>query len=162
MTSYVAIPNGDIDQDSPITQPLMTALRDNPIAIAEGDASVPAGLFPTVLLGTIATTSGSTVTLSGLTLTPYKYLIFEFRGVNTSGSGTRGIAGQDFSSLGAGATNGLVFVMLASGRGWGALGGSIASDIYIRSVGYSTATTSVSITTSAIFSAGSVDVYGVK
>lgn len=41
MTSYVAIPNGDIDQDSPITQPLMTALRDNPIAIAEGDDTAP-------------------------------------------------------------------------------------------------------------------------
>ena len=41
MTSYVAIPNGDTDQDSPITQPLMTALRDNPIAIAEGDDPAP-------------------------------------------------------------------------------------------------------------------------
>jgi len=41
MTTYVPIPNGDIDQDSPITQPLMTALRDNPIAIAEDDASAP-------------------------------------------------------------------------------------------------------------------------
>ncbi len=41
MTSYVAIPNGDIDQDSPITQPLMTALRDNPIAITEGETGAP-------------------------------------------------------------------------------------------------------------------------
>jgi hypothetical protein len=41
MTSYVSIPNGDIDQDSPITQPLMTALRDNPLAISEGDTTAP-------------------------------------------------------------------------------------------------------------------------
>jgi hypothetical protein len=41
MTSYVAIPNGDIDQDSPITQPLMTALRDNPIAITEAAPGAP-------------------------------------------------------------------------------------------------------------------------
>lgn len=41
MTSYVAIPNGDIDQDSPVTQPLMTALRDNPIAITEGAVGAP-------------------------------------------------------------------------------------------------------------------------
>lgn len=41
MTSYTAIPNGDIDQDSPVTQPLMTALRDNPIAMAEGDDPAP-------------------------------------------------------------------------------------------------------------------------
>ena len=40
-TTYVAIPNGDIDQDSPLTQPLLTALRDNPIAITEGASGAP-------------------------------------------------------------------------------------------------------------------------
>jgi hypothetical protein len=41
MTTYTAIPNGDIDQDSPITQPLMTALRDNLLAVQEGDPTAP-------------------------------------------------------------------------------------------------------------------------
>lgn len=41
MTTYTAITNGQIDQDSPITQPLMTALRDNPIALAEGATGAP-------------------------------------------------------------------------------------------------------------------------
>lgn len=41
MTTYTAIPNGNVDQDSPITQPLMTLMRDNPIAIAEGAAAAP-------------------------------------------------------------------------------------------------------------------------
>ncbi len=41
MTTYTAIPNGDIDQDSPVTQPLMTLLRDNPIAISEGSTGAP-------------------------------------------------------------------------------------------------------------------------
>ena len=41
MTTYSTIADGQIDQDSPITQPLMTALRDNPIAIAEGAAGAP-------------------------------------------------------------------------------------------------------------------------
>lgn len=41
MTAYAAIANGDIDQDSPVTQPLMTALRDNPIATAEGSVDAP-------------------------------------------------------------------------------------------------------------------------
>lgn len=41
MTTYTTIPDGDIDQDSPVTQPLMTALRDNPIAIAEGASGAP-------------------------------------------------------------------------------------------------------------------------
>jgi hypothetical protein len=39
--AWTTIPNSDIDQDSPITQTLMTALRDNPIAIANGDAGAP-------------------------------------------------------------------------------------------------------------------------
>lgn len=41
MTTYVTIANTAIDQDSPGTQPLFTALRDNPIAIAEGDTLAP-------------------------------------------------------------------------------------------------------------------------
>jgi len=41
MTSYVTVPNGDIDVDSPVTTDLVTALRDNPIAIAEGSSGSP-------------------------------------------------------------------------------------------------------------------------
>ena len=38
---WTSISNTSIDQDSPITVSLMTALRDNPIAIANGDAGAP-------------------------------------------------------------------------------------------------------------------------
>lgn len=41
MTTYSTITDGQVDQDSPITQPLITALRDNPLAIAEGAAGAP-------------------------------------------------------------------------------------------------------------------------
>jgi hypothetical protein len=41
MTTYTAIPNGDVDQDSPVTQTLVTLLRDNPIAISEGSTDAP-------------------------------------------------------------------------------------------------------------------------
>lgn len=41
MTTYTSIPNGDIDQDSPATQPLFQLLRDNPIAITEGASGAP-------------------------------------------------------------------------------------------------------------------------
>jgi len=41
MTTYTAIPDSDIDPESPATTTLMTRLRDNPLAIAEGDASAP-------------------------------------------------------------------------------------------------------------------------
>lgn len=56
MTSYVSIPNGDIDQDSPITQPLMTALRDNPIAITEGATGAPR-IVGAAMFGTSAGTT---------------------------------------------------------------------------------------------------------
>ena len=41
MTTYTAIPNADIDQDSPLTQTLLTLNRDNPIAMAEGSDNAP-------------------------------------------------------------------------------------------------------------------------
>lgn len=41
MTDYTTIADTEIDQDSPITQPLLTSLRDNPIAITEGSSGAP-------------------------------------------------------------------------------------------------------------------------
>ena len=49
MTTYTTIASTEIDQDSPITQPLMTKLRDNPIAMAEsatGAAVIAQGWCP--------------------------------------------------------------------------------------------------------------------
>lgn len=39
--SYTAIPNGDVDVDSPATTALFSAFRDNPLAINEGTAGAP-------------------------------------------------------------------------------------------------------------------------
>lgn len=41
MVEFTDIPITDLDPLSPVTQPLMTALRDNPISIAEGDVTAP-------------------------------------------------------------------------------------------------------------------------
>ncbi len=41
MTTYTAIPDTDIDPESPITTGLMTKLRNNPIAITEGASGAP-------------------------------------------------------------------------------------------------------------------------
>jgi len=60
MTTYVPIPNGDIDQDSPITQPLVTALRDNPIAITEEASGAPK------IMRKAKAASGATSTFSNL------------------------------------------------------------------------------------------------
>lgn len=121
MTSYTAIPNGDIDQDSPITQPLMTALRDNPIAMAEGDdpaprilgeaagrdSSVAARRLPvaTVAAGSVASSQGQgavTGTISTTSLTnvvAYTYTIRSYSGTlrfsvtqTNSGGGGNAIA----------------------------------------------------------------------
>jgi hypothetical protein len=62
MTTYTAIPNSDIDRDSPITEPLMTLLRDNPIAITEGAVGAPRILSPALDL--TYTTGSTTLTTS--------------------------------------------------------------------------------------------------
>lgn len=41
MTTYTAIPDTAIDQDSPLTEDLGTLLRNNPIAMAEGSTDAP-------------------------------------------------------------------------------------------------------------------------
>ena len=41
MTTYTAIPDADIDTDSPLTESLFTLIRDNPIAITEGSTGAP-------------------------------------------------------------------------------------------------------------------------
>ena len=73
MTTYTTIANGAIDQDSPVTQTLMQALRDNPIAITEGASGAPrvnyAALDMYITEGTASrSTSGTSniVTVTGL------------------------------------------------------------------------------------------------
>jgi hypothetical protein len=41
MTAYSSIAAGEIDPESPVTTTLVQRLRDNPLAIAEGDATAP-------------------------------------------------------------------------------------------------------------------------
>lgn len=48
MTSWTEIANSLVDQDSPVTQTLLTALRDNPTAIAEGATAAPKLATPKV------------------------------------------------------------------------------------------------------------------
>ena len=81
MTTYTDIPDGDVDQDSPVTQPLLTALRDNPIAIAEGAAGAPK-IADKVVVGV------GTTTLSGLDDFGGLFLIGGARETNASASAT--------------------------------------------------------------------------
>lgn len=169
MTTYTAITSGEVDSDSPITDTLLQRLRDNPIAIAEGDASVPSNLLQTLLLGTLTTTSGSTQTLSSLTLTPYKFLLMVWNAVSQSATGGSfgvGAASAVMTPLSGVATNtvsGFALVELATGIVTGAsaeTGGT--NSVRVGATGYTTATTSVSVSTSGTFDAGSVRIYGIK
>lgn len=168
MTTYSAVAGSEIDSDSPITDTLMGKLASNPLAIAEADASVPATLLPTVLLGTLTTTSGSTQTLSSLTLTPYKMLLFVWNGVSTTTTGATLNVGSAnvVDSIASSATltvSGFVWVELSSGLALGVtLAGGGSSPIRTGASGYSTASTSVSVSTGGTFDAGTVRVYGCK
>lgn len=56
MADWFSIPNTSVDPDAPVTSNLMYALRDNPIAIAEGAAGAPRVLD--AALSTVVTAAG--------------------------------------------------------------------------------------------------------
>ena len=59
MTAYSAIANSEIAVGAPLTNSLMTKVRDNPLAIQENDASAPIVAFAT------ASTSAGSITSQG-------------------------------------------------------------------------------------------------
>jgi len=131
----------------------------------------------TTLLGTMNTTSGTSVTLSGLTLTDYKYLWLEFRGVSTTvggaalsfNSGVLVRATPGSSSGTSESTNGSAIVWLSTGvfSSWAAGGNQasgVATTVYSGVCGITNASTSVTFGDwfSNTFDAGSIRIYGVK
>lgn len=172
MTTYTTISNALVAVGAKPFATTIQALRDNTLAIAEADASVAASLLPTVLLGTLATTSGTSVTLSSLVLTPYKYLRVVFRAIQTNDAASNlRIAGDDCAAaLGAGNRyHGTADIDLSDGS-WsctmgiaGSSTGSGAGSAYGGNSGYTTATTSVVFAIDiGNFSGGSILVYGCK
>ena len=172
--TYTTILNSEVDAESPITDLLLTRLRDNPLAVFTNDASVPLEFKLTPLLGTLTTTSGTTHTLSGLVLTTYKSLLIVMDGVSTSINNPLLIDGQIFVAnfpsangaygigiidLATGVFINTATVALLSGSGPASGVGVVQSG----KVSLTTASTSVSITrTGGNFDAGSVKIYGVK
>lgn len=140
----------------------MTALRT---------ADAIAALAGTMtLLGTLTTTSGTTQTLSSLTLTGYKYLLIKVNGVSHD-NGT-----QRYLSLGASRITdntaltdplyGFVFLDLDSGATSSSVSRSstAGANSYVMLTGYSSSSTSLVFSWSGAgnFDAGSIKVYGVK
>lgn len=126
------------------------------------------GAASVTLLGTIATTSGSSVTLSGLTLTDYKQLSVVCNGVSGTAGGVDYIQINGFNMFyagfydAAGVSRGGATIDLASGVFWSAgLGGANLGTG--GASGLTTASTSITFTISAgSFDAGSIRIYGVK
>jgi len=86
MTTYTAIADTEIDQDSPVTETLMTKLRNNPIAITEGSSGAPkvqtaaindAAVTQVKVNTTQATYAGSIAPLAEINIaTPNSYSFF--------------------------------------------------------------------------------------
>jgi hypothetical protein len=173
MSTYVPILDTQLDPDAPLTSSLMYQLRDNALAIAESDTTVPAAYqIGHRLLGTLTTTSGTTVTLSGLVLTPYRFIQFVLNGVSYSGAGNPAIfigGAAVAATVGSGDTSyGNVEVDLFNGTGFSVVssvtanpGNADATARAIRTT-ITTASTSVSVTCANTFDAGSIRVYGVQ
>jgi hypothetical protein len=121
-----------------------------------------------VLLGTLATTSGSSVTLSGLTLTGYKALFVSYSQVTFSAAETFTFGSSNIGTVFSGTSQGWgsFWVDLTSG----AVGGGHSRVVDTTGVsavagnsGVSTASTSLTFTSNtASFVAGSIRIYGVK
>ena len=170
MTTYTTITNALVAVGAKPFATTIQALRDNPIAIGEADSTVPAGLLPTVHLGTLTTTSGTTQTLSGLVLTPYKALMVVVSAVSTNAAASVLLLnGNTFAVLTSGSAgntgSGGGFIDLASGVFWSSSsssgGGTQASG---GASGLSNASTSITFTQTGggVFDAGSIRIYGVK
>lgn len=122
----------------------------------------------TTLLGTITTTSGTSQTLSGLDLTPYKTVKMFWNGVSHSYSGDPP-ANEAAFTLQSGAISiavgpsASVYFMIEIDLGTGlAISYGPNAGLH-RLTGYSTSTTSITVGVSAgSFDAGSIRVYGVR
>jgi hypothetical protein len=126
------------------------------------------------LLGTLATTSGSSVTLSGLTLTSYKLLIFVLASVSTSATDARvRVNGNEFARVNFNnATDfGHAYVSVDLATGVFSTNASVfnssavlqAGSAYLGPSGITTSSTSIPFTLSTgTFDAGSIRIYGVK
>lgn len=171
MTTYnsSAVSNAAIAFQKPITLQQGRAFRDNLLAVAEADSSVPPALLPTVLIAS-APASGSSVVFGGLVLTPYKSLRVGFRGVSFTGSGSEiTLAGTIISAPSGGSFttyHGLTDICLLSGAGASNITGSGGVGGFANGFFHSitTATTSITIGRTGInnFGGGTIYLIGLK
>ena len=166
MASWTNLINALFLVGKPITSSQGLALRDNVIAQGQADPSVPLDQLPTVFLGQIATTSGSTQTFSGLVLTPYRFLRFTLAGVSSTSTPDLQLGGVTVGNGLATASDtwtGTITLDLANGVATGMLYGAGANLIRAGITSYTNASTSVAFSIlSGTFDAGTIRIYGEK
>lgn len=157
--------SGDTSGQVTLAAPAVAGTNTITLPASTGTVALTSQLGGMTLLGTIATTSGTTVSLTGLTLTNYKQLLFVINSVNTSSGSATTTIGSGLNIASAKLVfSGQAWVDLTTGGGSAITNGmtSNATNVYIGATGYSTATTSVSVTTvTGNFGGGSILVYGV-
>lgn len=172
MTTYTTITNALVAVGAKPFATTIQALRDNPLAIAENDATVPAALRSYILLATIPTTSGTAWTASSLVLTPFNFLVIYVDGLSVTAGGGETVrinAGSGpFSftttaNLTTNATWSIEMIHLDSGM-FVAGADSTTSTTNLNNTGASRATTSITFDTSTARTGdgGSIKLYGVK
>jgi len=136
---------------------------------ASGNPTISADVGSYTLLGTITTTSGTTQTLSGLTLTGYSFLVAVVNGVSGTTLTNLFFQGNDTgkSITTTQLAQGMITVDLATGIAACSMGGGGNTTVTTAYIGFgttlTTASTSVSVSVSSgNFDAGSVRIYGVK
>lgn len=156
---------------SQLTGSVASSLLTGALPAIDGSALVAVSSM--TLLGTLATTSGTSQTLSSLDLTTYKLVFFSWNNVSLSANASITLGGLTATdNLGATLTNvimgwGILVlstgVFLSSGRATAAgIFGSIAA-WQGGTTAITNASTSITIAaTSGAFDAGSVTFYGVK
>lgn len=172
MTSYITITDAETDPEAPLTSELAKKWRDNPLAIAENDATVPAALRSYILLATIPTTSGTAWTASSLVLTPFSFLLIYVDGLSVTTGGAQAVllnAGSyafgftQTANLTTNATWAIDMIHLDSGM-FVAGTDSTTATTNLTNTGVSRATTSITFSVSGAPSGdgGSIKLYGVK
>ena len=159
------------------------------ILTSGGASAAPSWVDPSsmTLLGTLTTTSGTTQTLTSLTLTGYRYLFLSINDVSATTAtddlrivDSAGTSYQLFADSGNADNvwNGSAIVNLSNGStiGWGASNGSTTYSMGTGNFGagnagtktgfgrinMTTASTSIGVSVQTAFDAGTVTVYGVK
>jgi hypothetical protein len=145
---------------------LMTPLRTAQAIDAQANMKLLGTISTATVASPVSPNTQNARYLEDLDLTGYTQIMFDFNGVTVSGpSANRKVGGINITATNdGGAHYGLAYVSLTTGRVWGLVavdGGS--GGIRIGNTTYSTATTSVSVSTDATsFNGGSVKVYGIR